>query len=292
MENLKDYEKAGKIAAECLEFGRKLIKVNGSLFELAEKVEKKIYDLDGKPAFPINISINEIAAHFTPEINGKTIFKEGDLVKLDVGVHVNGCIGDNACTIDLGDNKELVKASEKALDNAIKIIKPGVKLRDIGKEIQNVIEGFGFSPIRNLCGHQVDQYVQHAGLTIPNYDNGSELELEEGMIIAIEPFATTGEGVVVDGKPSGIFRLVQEKNTRNMEARKIIKFVGENFKTLPFAKRWLKQFSNLNFNLQTLEREDIIEEYKMLVERSKGLVSQCEKTVLVKDKVKILTKVD
>lgn len=292
MENLKDYEKAGKIAAECLEFGRKLIKVNGSLLEVAEKVEEKIYEMGGKPAFPVNISINDVAAHFTPEINDQTVFKEGNLVKLDVGVHVNGCIGDNAITIDLGDNKELVKASEEALEKAIKIIKPGIKLRDIGKEIQDVIEGFGFSPIRNLCGHQVDQYVQHAGLTIPNYDNGSEIELEDGMILAIEPFATKGEGVVVDGKSSGIFRLIQAKNTRNMDARKIVKFVDENFKTLPFAKRWLKQFSNLNFNLQTLEREDIIEEYKMLVERSKGLVSQCEKTVLVKDKVKVLTKCD
>ncbi|MBS3166433.1 type II methionyl aminopeptidase [Candidatus Woesearchaeota archaeon] len=292
MENLRDYEKAGKIAAECLEFGRKLIKVNSSLFEVAEAVEKKIYDLGGKPAFPVNISINEIAAHFTPEINDKTIFKKGDLIKLDVGVHVNGCIGDNACTIDLGGNKDLVKASEEALEKAIKIIKPGIKLRDIGKEIQEVIIKAGFSPIRNLCGHQVDQYVQHAGLTIPNYDNGSEIELEEGMIIAIEPFATTGEGVVIDGKPSGIFRLIQAKNTRNMDARKIIKFIEENFKTLPFAKRWLKQFNNLNFNLQTLEREGIIEEYKMLVERSKGLVSQAEKTVLVGEKAKVLTKTD
>ncbi len=290
--DIKDYERAGKIAAECLEFGRKLIKINIPLLEVAEKIEKKIYDSNAKPAFPVNISINEVAAHFTPEINDSTIFKENDLVKLDVGVQVNGCIGDNAVTIDLGDNKELVKASEKALENAIKIIKPGIKLRDIGKEIQEAIQEFGFSPIRNLCGHQVEEYKQHAGLTIPNYDNGSDIEIEEGMIIAIEPFATTGEGVVVDGKQSGIFKLVQLKNTRNLEGRKIIKFVDENFKGLPFAKRWLKQFNNLNFSLQTLERDNIIEEYRILVERGKGLVSQAEKTVLVKDKVKILTKVD
>ncbi len=292
MDNLKDYEKAGKIAAECLEFGKKLIKIDASLLEVAEKIENKINMMGGKCAFPVNISLNENAAHQTPEINDSGRFKEGDLVKIDVGVQVNGCIGDNALSVDLGDNKDLVKASEEALVRAIKIIKPGVKLRDIGKEIQDAIERKGFSPVRNLCGHQMEEYVQHAGLTIPNYDNGSDIKLEEGMIIAIEPFATSGEGIVIDGKPSGIFRLKELKNTRNTEARKIIKFVDENFKTLPFAKRWLKQFSNLNFNLQTLEREGIFDEYKILVERGKGLVSQAEKTVLVKDSVKVLTKID
>ncbi|MBI4154474.1 type II methionyl aminopeptidase [Candidatus Woesearchaeota archaeon] len=287
---IKDYEKAGKIAAECLEYGRKLIKVNVPLLKVAEDVEKKIYDLGGKPAFPVNLSINEIAAHFTPGIEDPIVFKEGDLVKLDVGVHVEGYIGDNACTIDLGKNSELVKASEEALKAALKIVRTGIRLREIGKEIQEAIESFEFSPIRNLCGHQVEEYRQHAGLTIPNYDNGSDVELEEGMVIAIEPFATNGEGIVIDGKPSGIFRLRQVKNTRNMEGRKIIKFVEENFKTLPFAKRWLKQFSN--FSLTSLEREGIIEEYRILVERGKGLVSQAEKTVLVGDKSKILTKVD
>lgn len=287
-----DWEKAGDIAAQALEYGKSLINVGASLFAVTEKIEKKIEKLNGKLAFPINISINNVAAHNIAE-NKDEKFKKGDLVKLDVGVHVNGCIGDNAATIDLGNHAELVKASEKALEEAIKVIKIGIKLNEIGKVIDKTIRGFGFKPIRNLSGHEIQEYEQHAGLTVPNYDNNDKTELEKGMVIAIEPFATDGAGLIEESKPSGIFRIALLKNIRSGIARDVLKHIFEEYKTLPFAKKWLlKKFPEfkVNFALRMLEREKILHQYPRLVEKGNGLVSQAEHTLLIDDEVKILTK--
>ncbi|MBI2667360.1 type II methionyl aminopeptidase [Candidatus Woesearchaeota archaeon] len=276
---MEDWIKAGKIAAEVLDYGRKLIKIDSSMLDVVEKIESKIISLGGQPAFPVNISVNYIAAHYTAYKDDKTKFKENDLVKLDVGVHVNGAIGDNAATIDLGNNKELVLASRNALDEAVKIAKEGTEAREIGYVIQNKIQEFNFSPVINLSGHRLDRFKVHAGLTIPNYDNGDKTILEKDMIIAIEPFATDGEGKVIEGKGSDIFKLLNKKPVRNEYARKILNEI-EKYNGLPFSKRWINlPMKDLSFNI--LEREKAIYQYPQLIEVSRGLVSQAEHTVMI-----------
>ena len=289
---MKDWKKAGKIANEALLYGKRLIEEDSSVFEVVEKVEKKIFDLGGKPAFPAQVSINEMAAHFTP-IKDDLKFKKNDVVKLDVGAHINGAIGDNALTVDLGDNKELLKASEEALKQAIKVVQIGTQLREIGKTIDETISGYGFKPIKNLSGHSIDIYEQHSGTTIPNYDDGNDTELEDGMIIAIEPFATDGVGKIEEGKESGIYKMQSVKNVRNQMTREILDYIVREYKTLPFTSRWLyRKFPEfkVNFALKILERDGIIYGYKQLPEKGKGIVSQFEHTLLVNDKVEILTK--
>jgi methionyl aminopeptidase len=291
---MDNWERAGKIAAEALDYGIKLIKVNENVKDVSEKIENKIHELNGKPAFPVQISINEIAAHFTPN-DEEILFKENDVCKLDVGVHVDGCIGDTALTIDLGKNDELVKASKLALQEAIKIIKPGIKLFEIGKIIEKTISEYGFKPIKNLSGHGLDVYEEHSAPTIPNYNNNDKTELKENQIIAIEPFATDGEGFVKDGKLSGIYKVVNIKQVRDNNSREILKFILENYNTLPFAKRWiLKKFPSfkVNFALRMLERDNILYHYPQLPERNNGLVSQHEHTLIVKNQSKILTNLD
>src|SRR3989344_1267332 len=289
---MKDWKKAGKIANEALLYGKRLIEEDSSVFEVVEKVEKKIFNLGGRPAFPTQVSINEMAAHFTP-IKDDLKFKKNDVVKLDVGAHINGAIGDNALTVDLGDNKELLKASEEALKQAIKVVQIGTQLREIGKTIDETISGYGFKPIKNLSGHSIDIYEQHSGTTIPNYDDGNDTELEDGMIIAIEPFATDGVGKIEEGKESGIYKMQSVKNVRNQMTREILDYIVREYKTLPFTSRWLyRKFPEfkVNFALKILERDGIIYEYKQLLEKGKGIVSQFEHTLLVNDKVEILTK--
>ena len=274
---MDDWQKAGKIAAQVLEYGKKLVKINENILEVVEKIENEIIKNGAFPAFPVNVSINDMAAHFTPNDEKDLVFKENDLVKLDVGVHVNGFIGDNALTIDLGDNKDLLKASQLALNEAVKLAKPGIKIHEIGKIIEKTIKEFGFNPIRNLSGHGIEQYEQHSGLTIPNYDNDDNLELEESQVIAIEPFATNGMGLVQDGKPSNIFKVVNVKPIRDNISRDVLRYIIQEYKTLPFAKRWLfKKFDSfkVNFALRNLERESILHNYPQLPEKSQGLVSQ------------------
>src|SRR3989344_3169852 len=284
---MKDWIRSGRIAAEAREYGKTLIKVNASLLEVTEKIENKIISLGGSFAFPPQLSRNEIAAHYNALCNDTLIFQEGDVVKLDLGVHVNGAIGDTACTIDLGENKQLIKASEEALKNAIKEIKNKVKVYELGKVIQETIQKYGFSPIRNLSGHGLDIYTIHDTPSIPNYDNKDNSEVRN-CFIAIEPFATNGIGLVADGKPSEIYTIVRVKPIRNADARKILKFIIEEYHGLPFAKRWLlKEFDRFKVSiaLSSLEKEGILMQYNQLVEKEKGFVSQCEHSVYVGDEI-------
>ncbi len=279
---MNNWEKAGKITAEAREFGRKLVKENASTLEIAEKIENKIRELGGEPAFPVDVSIDHIAAHASPLINDESKLKKGDLVKLDLGASVDGYIGDSACTVEVGtkNHEKLIKAAEEALAEALKLVKPGVKVCEIGAAIQKKIEEYGYTPIHNLSGHEIKQYLLHGGLTVPNYDNGDQRELKKGMVVAIEPFATDGEGKVMEGKPAGIFSLEQIKPIRNVNARKVISYIQKKYKTMPFSARWLK-FPNINFILRILEKEGILKQYSQLPERRKGLVSQAEHTVEV-----------
>lgn len=288
---MENWTKAGKLTAEVIDYGKSLIKIDALPFEVIIKIENKIKELKAQPAFPPQISINEFAAHCIPDKEIK--FQKGDLVKLDVGVSVEGTIGDSAVSVDLGGNEKLIKASEEALQEAIKIIKIGTKLNEIGKVIEQTIKKHGFNPVKNLSGHSIEEYQEHAGMTIPNFDNGDETKLKKGQIIAIEPFATSGSGYVEDGKYSNIYKLLEPKQVRNQMTRDILIYIAENYRTLPFSKEWLnKKFGpfKTGFALKILEREGIIHQYKQLVEKSREKVSQAEHTLLIDKEVKVLTK--
>ena len=287
------YLKAGQIAAEALEFGKKLIKENATLLSVAKQVEEKIFQLGGRPAFPVQLSKNEIAAHFCP-MDEVEIFENEDLVKLDVGVHINGFIADTACSVVVGggSNLNLVKASNDALNDAIQKMTPGTTLGEIGAGIQEIINAYGFNPIKNLSGHQIKQHELHAGLSIPNFKNNSQVELEEGQVFAVEPFATTGEGFVKDGRPSGIYSIIEIKPTR--AGREILDFIKREYNQLPFTSRWLmKRFPEfkVSSSFRFLEREGVVKQYPQLPERSNGIVSQAEHTVIVKRKPLVITKI-
>ncbi len=281
---------AGKIAKEVILFSRGIIKKDTPLLEIAEKIEEKIIELGGKPAFPVNLSINEIAAHYTPTSNDET--KAEGLIKIDLGVHIDGWIIDTAFSIDLEDseeNKRLILASEKALEEGIKKINLEIETKEIGKVIEQTIRKENLQPIINLSGHSIEQYDLHSGIIIPNRDNNSNKKIYQGLY-AIEPFTTTGKGKVIEGKPSTIYLLEQDKKPRNNKAREILEFIKEEYKTLPFCLRWLeKKFGGqVRAYLFEMEREGTIYQFNQLIEISKKPVAQSEKTVLITEKEKII----
>lgn len=283
--------KAGKIASEVREYAKKIVKKNASLLEIAEKVEAKIIEIGGKPAFPVNTSINEVAAHYTPSHNDES--KAHGLIKIDFGVSIDGWCSDNSISIDLENspkNKKLIESAQKALKNAIKKIEMGISVNEIGRTIQQTIESEGFSPIINLSGHKIDHYDLHAGITIPNVEDKSTEKIDEGLY-AIEPFATNGSGKVRDGKPSGIYMLINSKTPRNNVAREILKYIEKEYQTLPFCSRWLvKKFgSSVLFSLKQLEDNGNLHHFRQLVESGGGIVAQAEHTVLIDKKEKIVT---
>ena len=282
---------AGKILSEVREYTQKFIKKDMPLLEIAEKIEEKIFKLGGKPSFPTGLCINDIAAHYTPSHDDKTLAK--GLLKIDIGAHIDGWIADTAFSIDLEnnkENKELIESSEKALENVMEKIKKNIQIREIGEIVQKTIESSGFSPIINLSGHQVEKYDLHAGISIPNFDNGNENLLPKGLY-AIEPFSTSGNGKVYDGKPSGIYQLISEKNIRNPIARQVLELIKKEYQTLPFCSRWIvKKFgTKALIGLKQLEENKNLHHYAVLVETSHKNVAQTEHTILIEDKEIIVT---
>ncbi|MCX6707643.1 MAG: type II methionyl aminopeptidase [Candidatus Woesearchaeota archaeon] len=297
VEGLEQFRKAGKMASQARAYGVGLIKPGASLFEVSEKIEEKILSLGGGLAFPVQISINEIAAHYCAAPDDKTVLKEGDLAKLDLGVHVDGYVADTAITVDLSKDSKynnLVKASEEALQNVIKIIKPGVTLGEIGRTIQDSITKYNFSPIRNIGGHGVGKYTVHGPPSIPNIDTGDKTKLSEDDTVAIEPFATTGAGMIYEKDNSNIFMMIGKKSARNMMTREVMKEI-ERFNGLPFTERWIVKkgisLAKVNFALRELDNLGILRSFPPLPDKNKGMVSQAEHTLIVtKDGCEVITR--
>ena len=292
-EDIEKLKKAGKIAAQIREYGKGLVKKDASMTKVLDKIEEKIIELGAKPAFTAQISCNQLAAHYCPDEEDKTIFSD-QLVCLDVGVHVDGFIGDTAVTVDLsGKYNNLIKAAEEALDNSVKIVKPGVTLSEIGKVIQETINNYGFAPVRNLSGHGLGKYEIHTKQSIPNFDNGNNTKIEPGMVFAIEPFASTGAGIVQDSGIATVFELGIKKPVRNPITRQVLKEI-EGYDNLPFTTRWLtrKFGAKAKYALREMEQLGMLHAHPPLADRDKGMISQAEHSVLIDDdgEVIILTK--
>ncbi|MEK6891347.1 MAG: type II methionyl aminopeptidase [Nanoarchaeota archaeon] len=292
-EEIENTRKAGEIVRKVKEFSKKLVKKDMLLKEIAEKIEEEIIKLGGNPAFPVNLGINDYTAHYTPSYNDET--KAYGLIKVDFGVEIEGYVADNSITIDLentDENKKLIKCSEEALESAIGAVEKGKSLGEIGHEIQKVSEKYNFSAIQNLSGHGIEQYQLHTPPSIPNYNNKSPAKLKDG-VYAIEPFITTGQGLVYDGKPSGIYELKKVSgNIRDNNARKVLGYIAENYGTLPFCSRWLvKEFgTRALISLSLLEKAGILYQFSQLIEKSHSKVAQSEHTIIINDgKVEIVT---
>ncbi|MCE8428635.1 MAG: type II methionyl aminopeptidase [Candidatus Methanoperedens sp.] len=276
-EIIEKYRKAGRILSEVRTEAVMKVKEGVSLLSVAEFTENLIQEKGGKPAFPVNISRNDEAAHSTPCFNDSSVFGK-DIVKLDIGVHIDGYIADTAVTVDLSDHPELVKAAEKALSDVIKFVHSGVNTSDIGGVIEDAITSFGYKPVVNLTGHGLAQYIQHAPPAIPNKRLPHGIILEEGDIVAIEPFATDGAGKIYDAGSAEIYHFVANKPVRLPSARTLLQKI-ETYKTLPFAKRWLGD--HVDFAMLALVKANIIQPYPILKEVDAGLISQAEHTIMV-----------
>ncbi len=294
--SIEEFEEAGKIGARVREESRQLINIGEGVLDIAETIEGMIREEGAKPAFPVNVSINNIAAHYTPEFEDKAVVGERDVVKIDLGAELNGAISDTAYTIDLsGEHGKLVEASEKALERAIGMMKPGVAIGEIGAAVEEVIRGYGFKPIANLTGHRISTGMLHTGIDVPSIKTDDPYELQVGEIYAIEPFATDGKGFVSDMEQVEIFSLYMPGRLRMRESRKLLNYIISNYGMLPFAERWLlKEFKSkllLKNALKEMLRMQVIKAYPVLKEAGGGLVSQTEHTVVIDEGgARVLTK--
>jgi methionyl aminopeptidase len=281
-EQLEKLRKAGKVAGAAREMGMDLVKAGGKLYDVAQEVEGYIREHGCGLAFPCNISRNEVAAHYTPCVNDTTVFELGDVVKIDCGAEVDGYVGDTAGTVEVGTRRytELIDVSKRARNTVAEFIGEGTPLGEIGRAVEMVMNQSGFKPIENLCGHQIEPYNLHAGLSVPSYANGETMTLKAGMVIAVEPFATNGGGSVINGHPGNIVRLVRERKVDDLKAQEFLEYVKDEFKTFPFCARSC-DFPDSEKHVKFLLRRGILSSYAQLVEVKGGIVSQHEYTFYI-----------
>lgn len=303
------YKKAGKIVADVRKMAVKEACEGMKVLDLINLIETETRKKGGAPAFPTNISINEITAHYTSPAGDETILEDGDLVKIDLGAHVDGYIADSAITVMIGTSEgshisgeksytadkqqKMIETAKNALETAISTIKAGVEVGKIGTAVEENIKSHGFLPVANLTGHSMDRWLLHSGLSIPNIKENNPHKLEEGDVLAIEPFVTDGVGLVGDTKDYFIFRFLRDRPLRMIQARKLLEMIKIEYKNLPFAQRWLQESSNIKQikpAMRQLISSRAIYPYHVLREKSGARVAQAEHTVIVeKDGCYVIT---
>ena len=302
---IESYIKAGKIVSDIRSEASKMIKDGTLVIDLVEYVESEILKTGAEIAFPCNVSLNEFAAHYTSPANDETLIHAGDMVKLDLGAMVDGYIADSAVTIIANGNisenftqdeinlhEEIVEASAAGLEAAIATVRAGVELSKVGAAVHEAISEYKLNPIFNLAGHSLEQYNLHAGISIPNYDNHDGYTLEEGQAIAIEPFATNGEGIVNDAPGHYIYSYMANKPFRMKSTQKVLKYIQTNNPYVPFSGRWITdKFGERRGNtaLKQLADAMAIYPYAPLREKKDCFVSQKEHTVIVEKEGCIVT---
>jgi len=291
-ETLDKYKRAGEITAMAREFGTKLIKEGALAVEIAEAIENKIKQLGALPAFQVTININDVAAHYAPVLNDPLKIRLEDYVKVDLGAHIDGYIADTAITIRPAGKDELIACSEKMLETALKMFKPGTVIEEIASAVEDVAHEFGFKPVSNLTGHSIDRWTVHAGVNVPSVKCKAPKVLSEGEVYGVEPFVTTGVGRVKDSPPPTIFRWIADRPVRDPLSRKILAAASEDWQRLPFAKRWAQQKfgPNIDIALTSLVRSGALYPYNTLKEVSGKPVAQTEHTVIVAKKPIIITR--
>ncbi|MCI4343546.1 MAG: type II methionyl aminopeptidase [Thermoplasmata archaeon] len=276
-EDLERWREASRIAARARVLGLRLTVPGARRRDVADAIEESIRASGAEPAFPANLSRNDEAAHYTPSPDDPMTFEVGDLVKVDVGAHLDGAISDTADTVEVGGghrHENLIRAAREGLRAGIAEVRPGVRVDTVSAAIARAIRARGLKPMENLTGHSIERYLLHAGKSIPNVPGMSEATLEEGEIIAIEPFATNGVGMIENGAFGNIQRFRSDPGPKDPALAHLF----ARFRTLPFTLRWVATeeeraaLARARRSLQT---------YPVFVERGRGLVAQAEHTVLV-----------
>lgn len=275
-DDLDNWRRAGEIGAEARELGARLAVPGASRREIADAIEAFIRSRGAEPSFPANLSRNDEAAHYTPSPDDALTLSEGDVLKIDVGAHIDGAISDTATTVEVGGGHRfdrLIRASREGLEAGIAQVRPGVSVDTIGRAVERAIHARGFKPVENLTGHTIERYLLHAGTSVPNVGGLSNTVLEEGQVVAIEPFATNGAGAIENGEFGNIVRFRLDPGPRDPDVARLF----GRFRTLPFTARWLDERERVT--LKAARRN--LQVYPVFVEQARGTVAQSEHTVLV-----------
>jgi methionyl aminopeptidase len=288
------HRRAGKIAKECREWAAARIRPGVRVRDVLEGVEALIRERGAEPGFPAQSSRNSVAAHYCSGVLDELTYEEGDCVKVDIGVHVEGYVADTATSVDLSKDgrwRPLIKASSDALAAAIATVGVGVRVGKIGAAIERTIMAAGFQPVRNLTGHGLGRWKVHTPPQIPNYGENGGSALAEGMVFAIEPFACNGRGYIKERGRAEVFMMVAPPKKAKGLDRDVLKAI-EAWRGLPIARRYFRELdaNAVEDTLSKLTKQGSLMRYPPLVEEDGVMVAQTEHSLyLGPDGVEILT---
>jgi methionyl aminopeptidase len=290
----ESYVNAGRIASDVLKYASEAVVEGMKVEDLCESIEEKIRIKGGQPAFPCNVSQNAEAAHYSASPKDSRTIERGAIVKVDIGVHVDGYIADTAVTVNFNSSlSDMVLANKAILTDALRTIRKDIGVGAVGEVVETEAKRRGYRPIVNLAGHQLDRYVIHAGISIPNDIEKVDAVFRMDAAYAIEPFLVRGSasGWVANGPPGNIYRLISRKRRGDSRINEAVDFIWKNFRSLPFSSRWFVREMGPNSTslLQELLEKKIVMIYPVLVEASGAPVSQFEHTVYVGENETIIT---
>ncbi len=259
-----------------------------------ETIEEMIRQRGAQPGFPAQSSRNHVAAHYCSSPEDEQCYAEGDCVKVDIGVHVDGYVADTAATVDLSSDRRwtpLIEAARKALDAAIATVRDGVPVGELGGAIERTIMSSGYQPVRNLTGHGLGRWKVHTPPQIPNYAERGGGSLRQGMVFAIEPFASTGKGYIREFGKAEVFMMVRPPSKAKSIDRDVLKSI-ESWRGLPIARRYFNHLERdaVEDALLQLARQGALVRYPPLVEEDGTMVAQYEHSLYLGPKgVEVLT---
>lgn len=328
-DNIENYKIAGQIHKDVYSYIQYFLKPGIKLDDICHLIENKIRvlskkytELYGLPkqfndsiAFPTGISINNVAAHYTPYYNEPTILKETDVCKIDYGVHINGCIVDSAFTINIdGTFNKLLEASNNAVNSIIKNIGIDTKFKELSELSQEIVCSYeieidnkliGLKPIDNLSGHNILPWKIHGGKLLHGLPKINDTQIvEENDVIAVEIFVTTGDGTTIIGTNTDNYShyMLKTMDTKipifqTKKTNELVSIIKNNFSTLPFCPRFINYFNknnrniNYKYSLNELFNSTFLNSYPPLIETdSSSYISQFEHTVYIGDNKIILSK--
>lgn len=287
---------------------RNFITPNKTLHEIANYIETTIieetnYDINNPLktgiAFPVGLSLNNCAAHYSPNYNEKEIFLQNtDILKIDYGVHKNGVIIDSAFTISFNpEYEEFINISRNLTKYAISLCGPDAILGEIGEKIEEYTKSkeitinnktYKLKTMEDLSGHLIAPYEIHAGKAVPNIKIHYPLRMKEQEYYAIEPFLTTGQGKSILKEPNSHFMLKMNheqlflKNNIKYSSHQIdlYKIITQKYGTLPFCQKWLYEYSDTLKEFST--STELLNVYPPIYDVKNSIISQFEHTIFIK----------
>ena len=306
---------ASEVHRQVRSYAQSFIKPGIKLIDMCEKLEEKNRELvqerglERGIGFPTGCSINEVAAHYTPNCGDNTVLQQGDVCKVDFGTQIDGRIIDCAFTVAF-DHKydNLLKAVQEATDAGIRNAGVDVRLCDVGAAVEEVMESYEVELdgvtypvkcIRNLNGHSIGQYQIHAGQSVPIVDNGDQTKMLEDQMYAIETFGSTGRGhVYEEGECSHYMKNFDAPRVplKLKSAKNLLAHVNKTFGTLAFCRRWLERDDGGSFTVNSLQGKQeryitglknlcdagIVNAYPPLVDSPGAYTAQYEHTILLR----------